>query len=72
MSELLCSQGHVLDTGRDVCSRCGGQAVRPEPAIAPEVPASESAPEMDQKTEEAAAEEPKIEKKPRRKRAKKE
>lgn len=31
MPELLCSLGHVIDEVRQVCTRCGGQAVNKEP-----------------------------------------
>lgn len=27
MTENICSQGHVIDFGREVCSRCNGRAI---------------------------------------------
>jgi len=26
--EKFCSQGHVIDIGKDTCSRCGGVAIK--------------------------------------------
>ena len=43
MSEKICAQGHVLDLGKELCSRCNGPAVVPE-AIEPEVPEVEAKP----------------------------
>ena len=49
--ELLCAEGHVIDGGKELCSRCNGAAVN-KPA--PEV---EAEPEAEAKVEEKAAEE---------------
>ena len=27
MTENICSQGHVIDFGKDVCTRCNGRAI---------------------------------------------
>lgn len=39
--ENICSQGHVIDFGKDICSRCNGRAIgmtENPPVIANEVP----------------------------------
>lgn len=36
MTELLCARGHVLDPGRDTCSRCNGAAVNAPVVEAPQ------------------------------------
>ena len=33
MTEKICSQGHVIDTGKELCSRCNSPAVDPETFI---------------------------------------
>lgn len=48
MTELICNQGHVLDPGRNVCSRCGGHAIGTSevaPVINEELPTG-NAPEV--------------------------
>lgn len=39
MTELICASGHVLDSGRDTCSRCNGEAVNKPVDVTPEVTA---------------------------------
>lgn len=39
--ENICSQGHVIDFGKDICSRCNGRAIgmtENPPVIANEAP----------------------------------
>lgn len=50
MTEKICSQGHVIDDGKEICSRCGGS----EPVVATDAPVEETvAEEVESSTEEA-------------------
>lgn len=54
--EKLCNEGHVIDNGRETCSRCGGRAVN-EVKTEPEVLFDgESSSEVEKKSEEVSSE----------------
>lgn len=54
--EKLCNEGHVIDNGRETCSRCGGRAVN-EVKTEPEVLFDgETSSEVEKKSEEVSSE----------------
>lgn len=68
--EKFCSQGHVLDIGKDTCSRCGGVAVED---IKDEIVTEEEVetPEMEEEAMEDAKADFEAEEKPKKKKGKK-
>ena len=62
--EKVCTQGHVIDTGKDVCQRCGASPVVPvvaEEAVAEESVDNELSIENEKVADEETAPEPELE-----------